>query len=172
MLKRPGLLITVATLAAFGLAAPASAQKGAPSGGSKCDKLKKGSDAWKKCTNGLIEDTADQGLFYAGYWLARTGQYAEALEYLNKAQVKDERILTYIGFATRKLGDHDTAMGFYARALAMNPNYTVARAYLGEAHLERGDAAKARAELAEIARRCGTTCVEYKELESEIAKRA
>jgi tetratricopeptide (TPR) repeat protein len=171
MLKRPGLLLAVSAFAAIGFAAPAVAQKGAPSGGNKCDKFKKGSDAWKKCANGLLEESSDQSLFYAGYWLAKTGQYAEALTYLNKAQVQDERILTYIGFATRKLGDHDTGMGFYARALAMNPNYTVARAYLGEAHLERGDAAKARAELAEIATRCGTTCVEYKELEAEIAKR-
>jgi tetratricopeptide (TPR) repeat protein len=172
MLKCPGLLITLSAFAAVGFAAPAAAQKGAPSGANKCDKYKKGSDAWKKCANGLLEDTSDQSLFYAGYWLARTGQYAEALEYLNKAQVKDERILTYIGFATRKLGDQDTAMGFYARALTMNPNYTVARAYLGEAHLERGDVAKARDELSEIARRCGTTCGEYKELEAEIAKRS
>ena len=86
--------------------------------------------------------------------------------------MQDERILTYIGFATRKLGDHDTAMGFYARALAMNPNYTVARAYLGEAFLDKGETAKAREQLAEIATRCGTTCVEYRELEAEFAKRA
>jgi tetratricopeptide (TPR) repeat protein len=171
MLKRPSLIISLAAFAAIGLAAPAAAQKGEPTPDSKCSKLKKGSDAWKKCTKGLIEETADQGLFYAGYWLARTGQYAEALTYLNRAQVKDERILTYIGFATRKLGDHETAMSLYARALDMNPNYTVARAYLGEAHLERGDMAKARSELAEIAVRCGKTCVEYTELAAEIAKR-
>ena len=165
--------LVLATLAGFALAAPANAQKGEPSGGNKCDKFKKGTDAWKKCTGtSLIDGTDDQQLYYAGYWLARTGQYAEALTYLNKAQVQDERILTYIGFATRKLGDHDTAMSFYYRALAMNPNYTVARAYLGEAHLEKGDAAKAREQLAEIALRCGTTCVEYKELDAEIAKRA
>lgn len=173
MLKRSGLLVAISALAIAAFVAPAfSAGAPAPSGGGKCDKFKKGSDAWKKCTAaGLIEGTSDDQLYYAGYWLAKTGQYAEALTYLEKAQVKDERILTYIGFATRKLGDHDTAMGFYARALTMNPNYTVARAYLGEAHLERGDVAKARAELAEIAKRCGTTCVEYKELDSEIAKR-
>ncbi len=173
MLKRPSLLVTLAAFAALGFAAPASAQKGEPSSdSSKCSRYKKGSDAWKKCTaTGLIEGTSDQELYYAGYWLARTGQYAKALSYLNQAQVKDERILTYIGFATRKLGDHDTAMGFYARALTMNPNYTVARAYLGEAHLERGETAKALDELAEIGRRCGKACVEFKELEAEIAKR-
>ena len=51
------------------------------------------------------------------------------------AQNTDERILTYIGFATRKLGRTDEAMGFYNRALTMNPNYSVARAYMGEGFL-------------------------------------
>ena len=173
MRRRPDLLIVLSAFAALGLAVPASAQKGEPASDSdKCSKFKKGSDEWKKCSSSsLIEGSSDQEFFYAGYWLARTGQYAEALRYLNKTQVKDERILTYIGFATRKLGDHEAAMGYYARALAMNANYTVARAYLGEAHLEKGDVAKARAELAEIATRCGTACVEYKELEAEISKR-
>jgi tetratricopeptide (TPR) repeat protein len=113
---------------------------------------------------------SDQELYYAGYWLGRTGQYAEAITYLSKAKVQDEKILTYIGFATRKLGDVTTALGFYDRALAMNPNYTVARAYLGEAYLGMGKVAAAKAELAEIATRCGTGCEEYAELAAEIAK--
>lgn len=170
MLTRSSLVI--AALAGFAIVAPAHAQKGEPTETNKCDKFKKGTDAWKKCNKtSLIEGTDDQQLYYAGYWLARTGQHAEALTYLNQAKVLDERILTYIGFATRKLGDSPAAMGFYARALAMNPNYTVARAYLGEAYLEQGETVKAREQLAEIAVRCGTTCVEYRELDAEIAKR-
>jgi tetratricopeptide (TPR) repeat protein len=127
----------------------------------------------KKCEKGkkcLHEDLSDQEIFYSGYWLARTGQYADALEILNKSAVKDERILTYIGFATRKLGDHQAAMGYYERALAMNPNYTVARAYMGEAFITRGNVAAARDQLGEIAKRCGTTCAEYSELATELAK--
>jgi tetratricopeptide (TPR) repeat protein len=150
---------------AFGAAfdiAPAAAQKGEPST-PKTKKCEKG----KKC---LREDLSDQEIFYSGYWLARTGQYADALEILNKSVVKDERILTYIGFATRKLGDHQAAMGFYERALAMNPNYTVARAYMGEAFITRGNVAAARDQLGEIATRCGTTCAEYSELATELAK--
>jgi tetratricopeptide (TPR) repeat protein len=127
----------------------------------------------KKCEKGkkcLHEDLTTEEIYYAGYWLAKTGQYADAVFMLNKAAVKDERILTYIGFATRKLGDHDAAMPYYARALEMNPNYTIARAYLGEAHLAKGDVAKAKQELGEIAVRCGTTCEEHAELAAEIAK--
>ena len=135
-----------------------------------CDKLKKGSPEWKKCTAKHREDMTDQELFHVGYWLAHTGQYAEALGYLNRAKAPDHRILTYIGFATRKLGDHDTALGYYAKALALAPDYTVARAYLGEAHIARGNVAEARVQLAEIGTRCGTTCPEYVELKTAITQ--
>lgn len=145
------------------LASPAAAQKGGEPAQPKSKKCEKG----KKC---LREDLSDQEIFYSGYWLARTGQYADALDILKKSAVKDERVLTYIGFATRKLGDHDTAMGFYERALAMNPNYTVARAYMGEAFITRGEIGKAREQLTEIEQRCGKSCVEYAELATELAK--
>jgi tetratricopeptide (TPR) repeat protein len=161
------LFLAAAAAASFAFGAalavsPAAAQKGEPAP-PKTKKCEKG----KKC---LREDLSDQEIFYSGYWLSRTGQYAEALEILNKAAVKDERILTYIGFATRKLGDHQAAMGFYERALALNPDYTVARAYMGEAFITRGDVGKARDQLSEIAKRCGTTCAEYSELATELAK--
>jgi tetratricopeptide (TPR) repeat protein len=131
-----------------------------PKGTKKCEK-------GKKC---LHDDLTTEEIYYAGYWLAKTGHYADAVFMLNKAAVKDERILTYIGFATRKLGDHDAAMPYYARALEMNPNYTIARAYLGEAYLAKGEVTKAKLELGEIAVRCGTSCEEHAELAAEIAK--
>ena len=136
----------------------------------KCAKFKKGSADWKKCAGQAKDDLSDQDLYYAGYWLARTGQYAQALDFLTKAKQQDERVLTYIGFATRKLGDVDRAMGFYDKALALNPNYTVARAYLGEAFLGKGDTAAAKSQLREIAIRCGTSCPDHVELEAAIAK--
>ena len=160
-------MLSVALVAS--VASPALAQKGEPAT-NKCDKFKKGSSGWKKCTGNVKDDMTDEQVYYSGYWLARTGQYAEAIEILNKAAVKNERILTYIGFATRKLGDHDAAMAFYDRALTMNPNYTVARAYMGEAFIAKGNLAMAREQLSEIAARCGTTCAEYSELKQELAK--
>ena len=172
MTLRPLMLAGLAFATASVLQAlqPAEAKGEAPV--SKCDKLKKGSAEWKKCTGSFKDDLSDQELYYSGYWLARTGQYAEALRFLHRTKMQDERVLTYIGFATRKLGDHETAMGFYSRALALNPNYTVARAYMGEAYLTQGQGAKAREQLAEIANRCGTTCAEYTELAAEIVKSA
>lgn len=126
-----------------------------------CDKLKKGSPEWKKCTSSHREDMSDQELYYAGYWLAHTGQYQDALSFLTQVRSPDERVLTYIGFATRKLGDHATAMGYYTRALTLNPNYTIARSYMGEALITIGRIDQARDELAQIGKRCGATCSEY-----------
>ena len=135
-----------------------------------CDQHPKDSMSWTVCVGAANGRMPEAELFYAGYWLARTGRYREALGYLSLANQKDERVLTYIGFATRKLGDVDGAFPLYARALAINPGYNVARAYLGEAYLSKGEAAKARAELAEIEWRCGKTCAEYADLARHISE--
>ncbi len=117
------------------------------------------------------DDIDDDSLFYAGYWLARKGDYATALSFLERAKNKDDvRILTYIGFTTRKLGDVDKAMGFYQRALAIDGNFTSARAYMGEAFLQKGDRVSALKQLDEIEQRCGTTCDDYKGLADALAK--
>ncbi len=157
-------------LVSFVVAAGASQAKDIGPRSPACDKASQGSPAWRDCVGRAAGDASDAELFYAGYWLAKSGDYAAALEYLRRAQAPDARILTYIGFATRKLGDTDGALGYYARALAMNPDYNVARAYLGEAFLTKGEPAKAKAELAEIEKRCGTACAEYAELAEHIAR--
>ena len=140
---------------------PAFAQKGEPKPKPKCGTK----------SNPCNQELRDDELFYAGYWLARKGDFKLALHYLNQAENKnDPRFLTYIGYATRKLGRMDEAMGFYNRALAAKPDYVVARAYLGEAFLERGERAKAAEQLTLIERQCGKGCQEYKELASAMAK--
>jgi tetratricopeptide (TPR) repeat protein len=136
---------------------------------SACDTFAKDSVAWNSCISQAKAGTSSADLFYAGYWLARTGKYQEALGYLALADHNDPRVVTYIGFATRKLGDVDAALPHYRRALDLNPNYSVARAYMGEAFLQKNEPAKAKAELAEIATRCGTGCAEYLDLAAHIA---
>jgi tetratricopeptide (TPR) repeat protein len=133
-----------------------------------CDSLTKGTVAWTACVGQASARMADEELFYAGYWLAKNGQYEKALGYLTLAQKKDERVLTYIGFATRKLGHVDEALPMYERALALNPDYAVARAYLGEAFLTKGQPEQARVQLSEIERRCGATCAPYVDLKGHI----
>lgn len=145
------------------------ADKDVGPGSVACDHLAKGGGAWKACAARAASARSDAELFYAGYWLAKSGAYSEALDYLRQSEQPDERILTYIGFATRKLGDVDGALPFYDRALARNPDYSVARAYMGEAFLTRGELGKAKEQLGEIERRCGKACAEYADLAGNIA---
>jgi hypothetical protein len=55
------------------------------------------------------------------------------------------------------------------QALALDPNYTKARQYLGEAFLQKGDVVKAKEQLMEIADRCGGPCDDYELLVKAIA---
>lgn len=73
-----------------------------------------------------------------------------------------------MGFTTRKLGNVDGALPYYARALELEPNYVQAREYLGEAFLAKGDVMGARAQLGEIERRAGTSSVSFANLKREI----
>ena len=108
-------------------------------------------------------------IFFAAYGLARAGQYAAARDILRLGDQTDARVLNYTGFVTRKLGDVDGALPYYRRALAIDPDYVLARAYMGEAHLQQGDVAAARLELGEIEARCGRSCAEYVDLAMQIA---
>ena len=114
---------------------------------------------------------ADRELYFAAYWLAKTGKYEAAIDMLQTVENKNNpAVLNYIGYSTRKLGDVDGALVYYNRALKIAPNYTLARAYMGEAFLMKGDLARADEQLSEIGKRCGTDCQEYGNLAGEIAK--
>jgi len=110
-------------------------------------------------------------IYGLGYWQAKRGEYAAALATLRSAPNQaDPRIETMIGFSLRKLGFLDEAMASYQRVLAAHPERTTTRQYLGEAFLQLGEPAKAREQLAEIAKRCGVACEDYQLLAEEIAK--
>ena len=70
---------------------------------------------------------------------------------------------------TRKLGDIDKGIDYYRQALAVDPDYTKARQYLGEAYLLKNDVGKAKEQLDEIADRCGGPCEDYELLVAAIA---
>lgn len=96
--------------------------------------------------------------------------YAGALALLRTAKDQsDPRILTYIGYSLRKMGQVDQAMGYYMQAIAANPNSVETREYLGEAYLQKGDLSSAKAQLTEIANRCGETCETYTTLAKHIS---
>lgn len=73
-------------------------------------------------------------------------------------------ILTYIGFANRKLGRYADAEGYYRAALAIFPKHRGALEYYGELKVERGDLPGARGNLALLDRSCTFGCYEAEEL--------
>lgn len=114
---------------------------------------------------------SDDHIYSLGYWQAKDGEYAAALDTLRSASnPSDPRIATMIGFSLRKLGRVEEAMGYYNSVLAAHPDRTTTRQYLGEAFLQIGAPDKAKEQLSEIARRCGVGCEDYRLLADEIAK--
>lgn len=112
----------------------------------------------------------DEQIYSLGYWQAKGGAYTEALQTLQSASnPSDPRIMTMMGFALRKLGRMDEAMGYYAKVLAADPARTTTRQYLGEAFLQLRQPEKAKEQLAEIAKYCGQACEDYQLLSEAIA---
>ena len=65
----------------------------------------------------------------------------------------------------------DEGLVYYRKALALDPEYTLVREYMGEALLQKGDLEGALEQLAEIRRLCnGRECAEYSDLSGMIAE--
>lgn len=121
------------------------------------------------CIDGHSAALTDQDFYDEARALVDEGQYAAALDVLHLIKKQEQpRVLNYIGYTTRKLGDVDKGLDYYHQALALDPNYLRAREYLGEGYLQKGDVASAREQLMEIAERCGDACEEYGKLEKAI----
>jgi len=78
-------------------------------------------------------------------------------------------ILTYLGFANRKLGRYDVAENYYHQALAAEPKHKQATEYYGELLVERGNIAGAKVLLAKLDAICTYGCFEADELRQWIA---
>ncbi len=112
----------------------------------------------------------DDELYEQGKLLATESEYDWALEVLALITKQDDaKVLNYIGYSNRKAGRLETGIEAYKKALELDPNYSPAREYLGEAYVLAGKKDLAMAELAEIKTRCGATCPEFVELEKVIA---
>jgi predicted Zn-dependent protease len=125
----------------------------------------------KSKANPKESSLGDDQIYSLGYWQAKSGAFQEALATLRTAgDQADPRIQTMIGYALRKLGRVDEAMDHYFAALAVDPNRTTTRQYLGEAFLQANLPAKAREQLQEIATRRGAGCEDYQLLAEAIAE--
>jgi len=98
--------------------------------------------------------------------------YAGAIALLNKAleaKANDADALNLVGYCHRKLGDRESALTFYLKALAAEPEHRGANEYLGELYLEMGEVAKAEERLKVLDRACFFGCEEYTDLKKAIA---
>ncbi len=94
-------------------------------------------------------------------------RYEEAIVSLGKARESfgpHPDILTYLGFANRKLKRFDVAEDYYRQALGLAPDHRGAKEYFGELMVERGDLAGAKAMLASLDAQCRFGCAEAEEL--------
>ncbi len=120
-----------------------------------------------KASSGILND---EELYQQGRALAKEGRYEWALQVLAAiSNQNDPRVLNYTGYSHRKAGRLETGISYYRKALAINPNFVLAREYLGEGYVAAGRIDLARIELGEIALRCGDKCEEYRDLSTAIA---
>ena len=99
--------------------------------------------------------------------LINEGRYADALHSLRAAGLAlgpHADVLTYQGFANRKLGNYDVAIGYYSAALNLAPDHRGANEYLGEYYVETGQMAKAKAQLVKLDKICAFGCEQAEEL--------
>ena len=112
----------------------------------------------------------DQDLLYRqGRALALAGNFGDALALLHAADQNDSMVLTMIGYAKRKSGAIEEGIGYYHRALAINPDNVDTREYLGEGYVAMGRLDLAQGELDRIGAICGDDCEQYLDLAAAMA---
>ncbi len=123
----------------------------------------------KKCVVASTGIIPDEELYQQAKLLAKEGEYDWALTILGLIENQnDPRVLNYTGYSHRKAGRLETGIAYYQKALAIDPNFNLAREYLGEGYVAAGMIKEAKMQLAEIATRCGTSCEEYNDLKKVI----
>lgn len=102
---------------------------------------------------GLVSDDA---LYAELRRHAHAGRYTEALRLLRAMrEAGTPWVLTAEGYILRRTGRVEEGLARYAEALALDPGYHLARAYLGLWHLEQGDRTGAARQLTGIEARGG-----------------
>ena len=170
------------SLAAFLMTSGSSMTFANPGGGSsstpvvkKCKKSEvlkkvKVDGVWvKKCLKVETGILPDDELYEQGRALAKAGQYEWALQVLAAIQNQnDPRVLNYTGYSNRKAGRLEIGITYYHKALAIDPNFVLAREYLGEGYVAAGRIDLAQIELNEIKNRAGVNSEEYRDLSKAI----
>ena len=108
----------------------------------------------KKCVEAARGMFDDDTLFTNARNFAYDGKFDYAIQLLKLAENQDDpRILNFLGFSHRKKGQLAIAMKYYERALTVDPNYVLARSYMGQGMVVDGNIAGAKEQLEEIRER-------------------
>jgi tetratricopeptide (TPR) repeat protein len=169
---KPGMALVIG----IGLAAvlthplPAQSAETDPSAPvNTCPRGKVWSGSLNRCVTIKSEKLNDEERYAQAFNLAKSGQYAQAITILKTIKnQKDPKVLTYLGYSNRKMGNMAQGVKYYKQALAIDPDFVKAREYLGEGYVAAGKVTLAKQQLAEIKTRCGTSCEEYKGLAAAI----
>jgi tetratricopeptide (TPR) repeat protein len=100
-------------------------------------------------------------------------QYEQAIPLLQKLVADnpaDADAWNYLGYCSRKLGKLDESLGYYKKALGLDPEHKGAHEYLGELYLQMNDVPKAEEQLTVLKTLCPDGCEEREDLEKVIAE--
>ncbi|MEO0523159.1 MAG: hypothetical protein AAF088_09605 [Pseudomonadota bacterium] len=123
----------------------------------------------KSCLDAKSEAFSDQERYDAVRELAYANQFDRAQMVIAAADMpQDPRFLNYMGFINRKQGNMGAAMEYYQAALSIDPDYILARSYMGQGLLSQGDKIGATTQLREIAARGGRETWAYAALEQAL----
>jgi tetratricopeptide (TPR) repeat protein len=170
-----GIMFTASQAFAAGNTPPASTTPSTSPTQMKCAKgeviktIRKAGKKVKKCVKVVSGILPDNELYLQGRLLAKQGEYEWALTVLAAVQDKNNPdVLNYMGYSNRKAGRLDIAITYYEKALSINPDYVLAREYLGEGYVAAGKLELAKVQLKEIANRAGVKSEEYLDLAKAI----
>lgn len=128
--------------------------------------------AWDSKSKACVSQQSqlsDPDLTHYAYALAKAKRYDEALGVLDLLKNPNTaEALNYRGYATRKLGRTEEGIGYYLKAVDIDPQYSLVREYLGEAYVIQGRTDLAREQLQVIEGLCGRQCEEYRDLSGAI----
>jgi tetratricopeptide (TPR) repeat protein len=131
--------------------------------------VKVGGKRVKKCMKAVVGLISDDELYSQGRLLAKQGEYDWALSVLAAVADKNNpNVLNYMGYSNRKAGHLDVALTYYTKALSINPDFILAREYLGEGYVAAGRIDLAKLQLQEIGKRGGVNSAEYADLAKAI----
>src|SRR6201997_141353 len=99
-----------------------------------------------------------------------TAALAELRDLAEDTQQAD--VYNLMGYTLRKSGDFQTSLTYYTKALELQPDHKAAREYLGELYVETGNLAKAKEQLAILAKLCPSGCEEREDLQKAISAKS